>query len=154
MSSRARKTAAARGAAPQAELSALLLCDGANATKDGKGNLLGVFDQFPVKNIPIRVQFFVYVKTINTVADDIEVFVTRPGLAPELALSYRVDGPVEDLDPDQPVCIANMYPIGLPVETTGIYWFEVRFKGTALGRCCLTIRKAEQDGTEETEKAR
>lgn len=129
-------------------LSAILFCTAANTTGDNKGNLLGVFDTIATSTIPSLAPCVLYIKTANTVGANIEVVAIRPGKDRETVLSYPV-ALTGSPDFTQPVYVMNMVEMGIPVETEGVYWFEVWFKGECLGRASLKITKMEDADNEQ-----
>ena len=125
----------------KARLEAVLFCEHASLTADGKANLHGTFDQIAisvdetVENPGIALFLFVKVAQIFGRLD-MRVFdpkgnIVLGGFA-DIARGEYLD--------DQVPRGQVLSPMSFPTPLAGIYWFDVSHNGQSLGGSGLTIR--------------
>lgn len=129
-------------------LQAILFCDFASMTDDGKVNLLGVFDGLhvhPEKKItPV---FVIFVRTAETYEADVQVTLIAPN--GQVAATISFTG-LENFkyEPEKPNNIQSIGQMRFAVPIEGVYWFDVSYQGKSLGGVGLPIYYRETENKE------
>lgn len=130
-------------------LVALLFCEGANLTTDGKANIWSVFDRIIVDPArKISGAFTVFIRTAQTTPEqDVEVVIVAPNNEPVASLSYAG---VEEVEAEgRPVYVHFIGRIGIKTPVEGVYWFNVSYKGETLGGGALAVQFQKPEVTED-----
>jgi hypothetical protein len=132
-------------AAPR--LVALLFCDWANQTRDGKNNLVGAFDRIFVREGQKETHaFFIFLRTAETVGEPLQVTIFSPGGAIVAGLQYGVTEFHRDIEhPEHPLYIQIMLPVQFPVPMPGVYWVNISYGGKSLGGAALIVELAKPE---------
>jgi hypothetical protein len=130
----------------EAELSrprlvALLFCDGANQSKDGKNNILGGFDRIRVPaGHSLTPVFALFVRTAETIEHPVELTVFAPAGVPVAGVRYQSKEVARVGEhPEFPVHVQVLAGFQFPVQGAGVYWFDVSYAGVSLGGAALIV---------------
>lgn len=124
-------------------LEALLFADYAVRGKDLKATVAGVFDRVlidPEKKVSGR--FFVFLRAIETIEDSIEIRVIDPKGRVVANGTTGIEEPDALIGQLAPRSITAIFPLALtlgPEGVEGMYWFEISYKGLALGGSGLRV---------------
>jgi hypothetical protein len=125
-------------------LLAVLFADYLNHTKEDKVNLMGVYDRIYVnrelkKTPPINL----FVRLSEALETPISVTVFSPANKPmssvQFAASRRQFEESGNRPPEYPKQWQTAMTLQFPVETEGVYWFDISYKGQTLGGVGLPI---------------
>lgn len=125
-------------------LVAILFCEGASVSTEGKANIWNIYDRIFVdpakKNTGV---FTVVIITAQTPKDDLNITIIAPNNETVAKLSYEADEPV--IAEDRPTYVQFFGKVGLHVELEGVYWFDVSYQGRSLGGAALTMKFQETE---------
>lgn len=129
-------------------LVALLFCDYANQTKEGKNNLLGTFDSLYLdpekgKSTP---RFIMFLRAYRVQSGQLQVSIFAP--SGELGAALRVGVTTsKDEPPESRSHLQALLQVQFEVSDEGKYWVDVSHDGVSLGGAMLTIlfRKREAE---------
>lgn len=126
-------------------MTALLFCDWANRTDDGKYNLVGVFSRIALPDEPTeKLSFYAYVQLLLSDPGPLEII----SYDPDGSVGLRLKGPIERRETGgaEPGVLELVIPFGIAPGEFGVHWWEARFEGTMLGRVPLFVERLEADG--------
>src|SRR3712207_6782641 len=109
---------------------AILLCDWANQTDDGKTNLSGIFDRLLVREIPgAAAPVHLYVRFANLTPGQIEIVVLAPDGAEAAKLSARFGHVTwgETQPMEGALNFAQLLTrVALQITSPGVHWIDAR----------------------------
>lgn len=131
-------------------LISILFYDFLNETKDGKPNVLGVFDRLFVDVNRKRTSAFgLYIRTAQTFAEPVKVFVFSPENTLTAGFSFSLDPKIyEELKPEM-MQLKGAVAFDAPVE--GMYWFVVSYQNMILGGTSLKIEFRDLEGKQDVD---
>ena len=120
-------------------LASILFCDYWNQTEDGKTNLMGIFDRIYVHSKGrLTPNFVLFIRSVNTIEESLKVRVFAPDGSPAVGIDFDAfDASV--FTPNLPANVQSTLNLRFPVESEGVYWFNVFYKGESLGGAGLVI---------------
>ena len=131
-------------------MEALLLCDHANVTGDGKPNLAGVFNVIFVKpDEPNTPSMYLFLRIGNAPQSGVQLRTVAPSGQIVAQGNIRPQSGQGDLESPGP--LEAIIRLRFAVHERGVHWFEVLCDGEVLGRSALTVNDREQDDPEEEE---
>lgn len=125
-------------------LVALLFCHFFSLDAEGRSNANGCFDRIfadPATNQ--TGQFILVVRTYETRQGGLTVTILNPK---NKAIAAVVFDPPSKVPSDKPMHVQAYGPINFAVESEGVYWVDVSYKGKSLGGDSLTIEYRKPEG--------
>lgn len=128
-------------------LVSILFCDDWTQTEDGKTNLTGIFDRIYVHSKGrLTPKFVLFIRSADTTDEGLRVRVFDPEGNPMMGIDFDD----KNLDPSMftpnlPANVQSVIGIRFPVNTEGVYWFHVFYKGESLGGAGLVIEYRETE---------
>ncbi|HEV2880577.1 MAG TPA: hypothetical protein VGX24_04660 [Pyrinomonadaceae bacterium] len=127
-------------------LVSLLFCDFWNQAEDGKINLIGIFDRIYVHSKGRLTPYFVlFIRSVDTIEESLKVRVFAPDDSPVVGIDFD-DFDASVFTPNLPANVQSILKIRFPVESQGVYWFNVFYKGESLGGAGLVVEYRETEG--------
>lgn len=118
-------------------LVALLFCHFFSIDADGRSNASGCFDRIFVDPATKQTGLFtIVVRTYETREGGLTVTFLNPKNKAVAAMIFDTPGEVPR---DKPMHIQAYGPVSFSVQTEGVYWVDVSYKGKTLGGESLTI---------------
>jgi hypothetical protein len=126
-------------------LVSILFCDYLNQTEDGKTNLMGIFDRIYVHSMGrLTPTFVLFIRAVDTIEEGLSVRVFAPDGSPVIGVDFA-DFDASMATPGLPVNIQSTLNLRFPVESEGVYWFNVFYKSESLGGAGLVIEYRETE---------
>lgn len=127
-------------------LVSILFCDYWNQTEDGKTTLAGIFDRIYVHSKGrLTPNFVLFLRSVDTVEEGLRIRVFAPNGSPVMGIDFdNFDASV--FTPKLPANVQSTVNLRFPVESEGVYWFNVFYKGESLGGAGLVIEYRETEG--------
>lgn len=134
-------------------LEAILFCDYANRTQEGKLMLVGCFERiiFSQEEQKVSMPFFLFFRTAETTDGFLQVSIIAPN--EKIVLAFQFDTSKLKFAPDAPANVDFLQQIQFPAPHEGFYWFDVAYKGESLGGAPLAIEFRTEETNEDERKA-
>lgn len=127
------------------QLIALLFCDLVNITKEGKHNLIGVFDTITIPaGETLTPVFTLFIRVAHAVGEPLQLRVFGPDN--DLVVQGRITLPDQASSSDPPGPVQLAAQLQFEPKLSGAYWFEVVYGEQSLGGAALliTLPRAEE----------
>jgi uncharacterized protein DUF6941 len=126
-------------------LVSILFCDDWTETEDGKTTLTGIFDRIYVHSKGrLTPKFGLFIRTVDTKEEGLRVRIFDPDGSPVMGFDFA-DIEAGVFTHNLPANIQSVIRIRFPVNTEGVYWFHVIYKGESLGGAGLVIEYRETE---------
>ena len=126
-------------------LNALLFAEWASETQSGKHAICGIFDKVQImRGGSLPLTFYLYLRTVQTHRDIVEVRLTSPSGIEVASLSIEAIEPPNVLSDDSPVIVQGTSLLTMIFDQIGVYWFDVSYRGESLGKAPLVVFDAPE----------
>ena len=127
-------------------LVSVLFCDSHTQEEDGKTNLTGIFDRIYVHSKGrLTPSFVLFIRSVDIIEEGLRVRVFDPDGSPFMGIDFD-DIDTSAFTPNLPVNVQSVVTVRFPVQSEGVYWFHVFYKGEPLGGAGLVIEYRETEG--------
>jgi hypothetical protein len=136
---------------PKPRLEAVLFCEYANQTSDGKTNLLGIFERIYVnRETKQSGGFFLFVRLAEAIEGLIQISLLDSNGKPVLAVGVDLSGAV--FEGHYPKMLQVLDRVAFQATELGVYWLDVTYKGESLGGAPLIVEmRSEAEKKDEHE---